>query len=162
MRRTCVFVFLLAGGLACLAAGLHSAPAPFEARPAREVSVAGEWGRLQGVWEVVRFECDGEQEEEIVGLPVAFAPGKLRFPGNPEMDCQIDPAGRPRRFDASSKATDTFPLDVAVHGIYKLEGDTLTLCYRPRKDDGPRPTEFRTDEERGALMVLKRAGREGK
>ena len=41
-------------------------------------------------------------------------------------------------------------------GIYKLDGDELTICYRRWTD--PRPTEFRAEKDSGqCLMVLRRA-----
>jgi hypothetical protein len=46
--------------------------------------------------------------------------------------------------------------DRAWVGIYKLDGDELTICYRQWAD--PRPTEFRAEKDSGrSLMVLRRA-----
>jgi hypothetical protein len=46
-------------------------------------------------------------------------------------------------------------------GIYKIEKDVLTLCYYSPKRDAARPTAFSTAEDlRGALLALKRVGRE--
>jgi hypothetical protein len=54
------------------------------------------------------------------------------------------------------------PFPSGMVGIYKIEKDVLTLCYRPPKQDVFRPTEFKSRAHGNALTVLKRAGREKK
>jgi uncharacterized protein (TIGR03067 family) len=42
-------------------------------------------------------------------------------------------------------------------GIYKLDGDTLTVCFAGAKDKGKRPTEFAAPEGTGRrIEILKR------
>lgn len=44
-----------------------------------------------------------------------------------------------------------------VLGIYKIDGDELTICVRREASDGGRPTEFESKPESGLmLMKLKR------
>ena len=42
-------------------------------------------------------------------------------------------------------------------GIYKLEGDTLTMCRATATGDVEPPHEFKTTAEEGLLTVWKRA-----
>lgn len=52
-----------------------------------------------------------------------------------------------------TKQLDRYDTGGAYHGIYKLDGDTLTWCYSPTK----RPTKFASDKTTlTSLMVLKR------
>ena len=132
--------------------------------PAARVATAVEAERqkLQGTWRVdipvpknapgmqgiavqeVRYIFRGSQWGMTVPVPgLQFRPTMLPF--------TIDPSQEPKAIDL------TTPDGKVVHGIYRLEGDTLTLCldYDPQGTGRPRPTEFRTDSD-VLVRVLRR------
>jgi uncharacterized protein (TIGR03067 family) len=64
---------------------------------------------------------------------------------------KIDPTQNPGTLDL------TGPAGYTSLGIYKLEGDTLTLCRTIDRGDIDRPREFKTTSDEGILVVWKRA-----
>jgi uncharacterized protein (TIGR03067 family) len=162
MSRSCVSFVLAAAWVAGLAEGLPSAPAPL---PRREVTVAGDWERLRGTWKVTRFECRGEADGEAAGREVVFGRGSFTWPWDsyPPMACRLGP-GEPRRFDARGGPTEEYPAELVLRGIYRLDGDTLTVCYYSFHAGSPeaeafgltRPVEFETADQPAAMLVLKR------
>lgn len=69
------------------------------------------------------------------------------------MTFQIDPSQNPPTIDLILKSGDQ---EAVSRGIYRLEGDTLTVCRTA--GDAERPKEFKTTAESGVLVVWKRAG----
>lgn len=109
---------------------------------------------FQGTWAIVGLETGGKAapEKNYRGNTFTFAKDKatLREGNFPpiEFALALDPGKAPRTIDLSAK-------NAAVRGIYKFDGDTLTLCL----SIGPnRPVEFATkaggDTE---LFTLKRS-----
>ena len=44
-----------------------------------------------------------------------------------------------------------------IYGIYKIEGDTLTICFNESEKPEDRPKEFKTSkDDRARLLTLKR------
>jgi uncharacterized protein (TIGR03067 family) len=110
--------------------------------------------KILGTWVFVSLEEGGQKapEEGIKEAKAAFAAdGKMTMKqGAKEQECtyELDPAKRPKEFNGTNAK------GVAVHGIYKLEGDTLTICFAR---GGDRPTEFASKEgTTDVLTVLKR------
>jgi clostripain len=118
--------------------------------------------KLQGEWTLVAREMRGEKSKDE-----AVKQFKLMIKGNqwtvassqsPQraimMTIQIDPSRDPKAIDLIAGAGDqgsVFP------GIYKLEGDTFTLCRATATGDVERPMEFKATGEESVLMVWKRA-----
>jgi uncharacterized protein (TIGR03067 family) len=125
-------------------------------------SAKKELEKLQGEWTMVSLETLGRK---TAGSSVSRY--KLTIKGNRWMVS----AGRVARKDDTRQRTTntTFKIDPTkktldlIHdtngrkltslGIYKLEGDTLTLCHAPAPK---RPKEFKTTKEAGILVVWKR------
>src|SRR5262245_50408959 len=120
-------------GTLCLAASLAVAAPPPKADPSP----------LVGSWRSVRVISGGEE----------WKGGPLVVESRADGTAVLGDGSRPRDQDPPVKfkaAPDKTPaqIDVAapeghriapVVGIYKLDGDTLTLCY---SNGGARPTEF--------------------
>src|SRR5262249_17342274 len=68
------------------------------------------------------------------------------------MTIKLDPSQSPKAIDMDFVG----PLGKQNRrlGIYKLEGDTLTICWVVQAIE--RPTEFKTSEKAGNLWVFKR------
>ncbi len=119
---------------------------------------------LQGTWSLVSLERDGRrmpaEQTRDVSLVIQGDQYKLQMPAPPLSGIQtvekgmlrIDPSKNPamliflqedRKEDASSYAP----------GIYKLAGDSLTICEAPAEKEPPK--EF-TGKARKKLSVWKR------
>ena len=108
---------------------------------------------IQGKWKIISFEADGQKETGLVGDIWEFTGDKI-ITDKREKTYRLDPAKRPGRFDAQGKPVqEGFP-PVGMVGIYKLEGDTLTICFG--KKEKPKEFESRTGSE-FTLYVCERA-----
>ena len=109
---------------------------------------------LQGEWKVVsiepRLEPDAGYTVTIKGdLWTIRAPGILG--GATKTTITIDASKNPKTFDLTTKVGDKGVR--SQQGIFKLEGNTLTLCQAMRKAE--RPSEFKSSDQQ-TLMVLRR------
>jgi uncharacterized protein (TIGR03067 family) len=156
--------------------GLRTTAAKPEARElVAEAPVGGDAEGLEGVWRVDSQRRAGRPAERPRGMTwkidggaillypdgKAYAAGANADPrrqGGTRFDCRLGPAGSPGRIDLGQK------LSVNL-GIYKLEGDTLTICIGPsqaspiidpaaKPDEQARPAEF--SPEAGTVIVLRR------
>jgi uncharacterized protein (TIGR03067 family) len=150
MNRAPLFVAILLG------AGFLGADGP------PSDAVKEELKKLEGTWKPVSGERGGEQAPEEV-----FKDGKLVIEGGKwvehlakdrvaERRFTIDPTKDPKtidlieQLDAFSKkdgVTKQEKKQVTTYGIYRLEGDKLTVCVLPSSindESKDRPTIFRT------------------
>jgi uncharacterized protein (TIGR03067 family) len=125
-------------------------------------AVKEEMQKLQGTWQVSKsIAPDGIAEPDEANKNVVFEFKDDRMIYREKNDehantYTLDSSKQPKwiNIDPSQGA------DRMAAGIYKLEGDELTLCVGPAARDGkpvPRPTEFKPNKENGqGLLVLKR------
>jgi uncharacterized protein (TIGR03067 family) len=117
--------------------------------------------RLQGTWKAVKMESQGREatEDEVKKGTMVIKGDKLttvRPDGfTAESQITIDPTQRPKTIDLVPQDGPDTEKGKTFRGIYKLDGDTLTLCMNG--PDMERPQEFKTEAgSQVMLMTLKR------
>ncbi len=116
---------------------------------------AVELERHQGSWRVISFERDGKQtpteiidsiERIVEGDHVVWKRNGKSFAGT---TMKLNPKAEPSTIDL---APDGGPdREKVVRGIYKFEGDTLTICTSDA--DKPRPKEFKAASGSGWTLI---------
>ena len=124
---------------------------------------------LQGKWIVVRGERNGKSFDlpkdgdmtlivEIKDDKWLLSDGKA---GSPQADkarlVMIDPKTNPKCLD--KKSVEKGVEGTMIESIYKIEGDTLTICqydgtYKGKQKQ--RPSEFKSNDTDTLVMVLER------
>jgi uncharacterized protein (TIGR03067 family) len=107
---------------------------------------------LQGAWAIVSQEVSGiKATEDAVKLrkPLVVKGDTWTRPSGEQLTFKIDPAKNPKELDVIQSGT-----GATWRGIYKIEGDTLTVC-RSQGANLDRPKEFKGGKG-VALMVYKR------
>jgi uncharacterized protein (TIGR03067 family) len=117
--------------------------------------------KLQGKWVAVSAEKNGEEAEFIRGHHLTF--GDVRYTIT-DKDGKLLWSGTYRTFPDQKPAGIDFrhadPKLIAMpwEGIYKLDGDSLTICDNAGVPNRPRPKEFTAKAGSGhVLVVFKRA-----
>jgi uncharacterized protein (TIGR03067 family) len=117
---------------------------------------------LQGTWRLTSVEINKHpipleklKEGDVVlvgtlavkGDAYSFRIGKTRL----EFTFKVDPSAKPHAIDLT--ATEGPQKGQVYHGIYKLEGDTYTVCrnVEPGKE---RPREFATRPDSGLMLTV--------
>ena len=140
MRQVATLGAVAVAGLALAAPGLKDPPT-------KDSPIVGEW-------QLVR--CNGERP----GLPQVEAFGadgsrvvRTRFP-----DKEVEDRGRYAANPAASPSEIDYLFDASeggnIRGIYKVEGDILTICYQTGR--GERPKEFKEVRNEVSLFVYQR------
>ena len=147
-------MFLLALGATLL---LAAAPRGEQARQPRTDA-----DRLQGTWQLATVEVNQkpipmaslkEGDTPVVGRLVikgesySFRLGKTRL----ELTFKLRPGGKPKAIDLT--VTEGPEKGKTYYGIYRLRGDTYTIC-RPVEPGKDRPTAFTTTPDSGLMMVV--------
>jgi uncharacterized protein (TIGR03067 family) len=113
----------------------------------KEEKARSDLEKLQGTWVVVSMESGAGKapEDEVKGITFVVKDERatLNQGEGKSMDAvlKLDPGKSPKEFDMTVNEGGREEVHL---GIYKLEGDTFTLC-KSHPPDG-RPTEFTTKE----------------
>ena len=125
---------------------------------ADEVDVDAETKKIQGAWILVSSESDGKavpaEDLKERKLQMVFDKDEVLATMEERVvslgTFKLDPARTPRWYDR------TYSDGTPRRGIYRLEGDTLTICLAGLGKD--RPTTFETKKDDGrSLLVYQRA-----
>jgi uncharacterized protein (TIGR03067 family) len=112
--------------------------------------------KMQGTWYRTDLTIAGEVQDEKPGeVKIEIKGTRLQFP-TPEDSWTItlDAKRDPKWFDyRGNKPPNT---DTIHRGIYRLEGDTLTICTVRNGDEKDRPTKFESTGGAVWLQVYKR------
>jgi uncharacterized protein (TIGR03067 family) len=148
-------VAVLVAGLAGISAGCGQpdGDAAKEFKDAKQ-----ELDKLQGEWTLVSTEVGGKKRPDTENARSKLTISENQwvvtyrdFRSNARSTIEIDPSKDPKTIDLTLRGE-----ELPARGIYKLEGDSLTVCYNATVG-GERPREFKSTQEMGVLVVLKRA-----
>jgi RNA polymerase sigma-70 factor (ECF subfamily) len=153
------------GGLLCYvtrAADGPSAEKKAQSAAKAEARTKSDRDRLQGTWRAVSLRHSGSDEPKAdigkASLRLTFAADKVtvHLAGqSKEGTYQLNPGRTPREIDIIIQGEKG-----SGDGIYKIEGDTLTLCLQDANKGG-RPKGFAADEGSHATLIVLRRVKKG-
>jgi uncharacterized protein (TIGR03067 family) len=130
------------------------APAPLP-RTRRAEPVKDDLQKMQGLWEVVKYERAGSDLVPQINAKVCYRIEGKRMTsvvdGNdgPYWNLELSPSSSPRALDKTLCLDSSF----VTKAVYRFEGRDLVICQE--NGDGVRPTDFDSQQDR-SLIVLKR------
>ena len=106
--------------------------------------------KIEGDWVVEKYIQGGKENEKRTGMHFSFVDGKVIVKEEgADIGYTVDPKKNPATIDLISGKGN-------IPGIYKIEGDVLTICF-PKGGTTETPTKFESpDESPVVLMTLKR------
>ena len=129
---------------------------PLRADTPKDTEVKKDLDKLQGKWTVASIDENGKAApaDEVARFEITIKGDlfsiKTKDEANKELTIKLDPSAKPATIDMKPKDGK----EKNVMGIYKLDGDTLTICATDENKE--RPKEFSATKG-VALLVLKRA-----
>jgi uncharacterized protein (TIGR03067 family) len=114
--------------------------------------------KMQGTWKVTKLEEGGRAvDASKIGTRIIVSKDKLTIKDKNRDEVvtfQLNAKKKPREIDLVPLRPNGKPDDM-VPGIYKLEKDTLTICFG-KGDKAPRPKGFDTKERGVSVLVMQR------
>jgi uncharacterized protein (TIGR03067 family) len=160
MKRS--FLWLLMLLLTGLLPGGYLAAADDEPKSAKEGETAQasesakqELEKLQGAWVMLSYESKEKKRPDVGITTVTIKDDQWTMTSGEKvaanLKIKIDQSQDPKTIDRITSSGSK------RLGIYKLHGDTLTICSE--SGDGVRPAEFKTTKDGGIISVFKRASK---
>jgi uncharacterized protein (TIGR03067 family) len=117
-------------------------------------------GNIQGAWAVVSAEQDARPATDVMEHRLTFSGDTFTIRRSDHILYQgtylTDPGRKPAQIDF--RHTEGTLKGKTWKGIYRLEGETLTICDNAPDMTRPRPARFATRAGSGAIcLVFKRA-----
>src|SRR5262249_9894368 len=115
-----------------------------------------EQAKVQGNWRMVSLEQDGKANDSPPEAlsKISFRGDRIFLDKNEVFAFRLDPSTDPKIIDFST--LDKGNKGRTFEGIYRLEGDTLTICFSTREDIRERPAGFATRGGNNLVMVTLR------
>jgi uncharacterized protein (TIGR03067 family) len=128
----------------------------FPADDAKDKAVKADLDKLQGVYKMVSLEVDGKAvpEDKLKSSTLTIKGDKYVVKVDEqtyETQMILDPQQKPKAIDM--RFLDGANKDKTALGIYKIDGDTFTMCRRLNPGQ-TRPQDFGTWPDTNTFMVV--------
>src|SRR5262245_38366925 len=123
---------------------------------AKDKAIKADLEKLQGVYKMVSLEVDGKSvpEDKLKSSTLTIKGDKYIIKVNDqtyETQMTLDPEKKPKSIDM--KFLDGANKDKSALGIYKIDGDTFTMC-RGLNPGQTRPQDFGTWPDTNTFLVV--------